>query len=134
MILIDLNVLLDVIQKREPHYRSSALVINHVVKGNIKSYLPAHAVTTLHYLVGKYQSAGKANEVVNWALSTFQIVPVTHDTLARAHLLGWQDYEDAVVSTAALQAGCTAIVTRNIKDFSSSKVQALTPDEYLISH
>lgn len=134
MILIDLNVLLDVIQKREPHYRSSALVINQVVKGATKSYLPAHAVTTLHYLVGKYQNAGKANEVVNWALNTFQIVPVTHDTLAKAHLLGWPDYEDAVVSTAAHQAGCTAIVTRNIKDFRSSKVPALTPDEYLITH
>ncbi len=134
MILIDLNVLLDVFQKREPHYRSSALVINQVVKGTVKSYLPAHAVTTLHYLVGKYQSAGKANEVANWVLSTFQIAPVTHDTLARAHLLGWQDYEDAVVSTAALQAGCTAIVTRNIKDFRSSKVPALTPDEFLITH
>jgi predicted nucleic acid-binding protein len=134
MILIDLNVLLDVIQKREPHYHSSALVINRVLKGPTKSYLPAHAVTTLHYLIDKYQNAGKANEVVHWLLNTFNIAPVTHETLATAHLLGWQDYEDAVVSIAAFQTGCTTIVTRNIKDFRSSTVPALTPDEFLMTH
>lgn len=62
------------------------------------------------------------------------IAPVTHGALYKAHALGWRDYEDAMVSIAALEMGCTAIVTRNIKDFSSSKVPALTPDEYLLAH
>ncbi len=54
MILVDLNVVLDVVQQREPHYRASAAVLEEVTHGRVDASLPAHAFTTLHYLVARY--------------------------------------------------------------------------------
>jgi len=133
LILLDLNVLLDVVQKCEPHYAASAGVIELVIRGDVKAALPAHAVTTVHYIVGRYQGRGKANEVVDWLLRYFEIAAIGHEQFSRARVLGWPDYEDAVVAAAAESCGCQAIVTRNVKDFGRSPVPAMTPEEYLLS-
>jgi predicted nucleic acid-binding protein len=106
LILLDLNVLLDVVQKREPHYAASAGVIELVIRGDVKPALPAHAMTTIHYIVERYQGSGKANEVVDWLLRYFEVATIGHAQLSRARLPGWPDYEDAIVAAAAESCGC----------------------------
>lgn len=133
MILLDLNVLLDVVQKREPHYAASAGVIELAISGDAKAALPAHAMTTIHYIVGRYQGGDKANEVVDWLLRYFEVVTMGRAQVLRARALGWADFEDAVVAAAAESSSCQAIVTRNVKDFGPSPVPAMTPEEYLLS-
>lgn len=41
------------------------------------------------------------------------------------------DFEDAVVDAVAERNGASYIVTRNIKDFAGSSVQAVTPTDFL---
>ncbi|MDX1605558.1 MAG: PIN domain-containing protein [Candidatus Competibacterales bacterium] len=132
MILIDLNVLLDVLQKREPHYQASAAVIEQVVAKRTPATLPVHAITTVHYIVERYQDTTEADRAVDWLLKHFTIVSIGHAELLRARSLNCADFEDAVVAAAAETAACTAIITRNVKDFRDSPVPALTPEEYLL--
>ncbi|MFQ3597747.1 MAG: PIN domain-containing protein [Chloroherpetonaceae bacterium] len=73
-VLIDLNVLLDVFQKREPHYRSSALVLSKSLEGFFIALIPAHALTTLHYLVSKSSGVVKANEAIDIMLMILQLL------------------------------------------------------------
>lgn len=133
MILLDLNVVLDVLQKRDPHYRASAAVLETVIRGQEGAALPAHAFTTIHYIVGRYRTTGEANDAVDWLLRHLAVAEVGRDELLRARQIGFRDFEDAVVAAAAEAAGCTAIVTRNVRDFRDSPVSALTPEEYLLS-
>ena len=44
---------------------------------------------------------------------------------------GWKDFEDAIQSATAEYVHVDYIITRNIKDFTQSKVMALTPAELL---
>lgn len=131
MILLDLNVILDVLQRREPHYRISAAVLEAVVKKRETGWIPAHAVTTIHYLVARYGDNGAADRAVDWLLRYFDVAVVGRSELLRARVLDWKDFEDAVVAAAAESAGCTEIVTCNVSDFASSPVPALTPEEFL---
>ena len=55
-VTVDINVLLDVFQKREPHYATSAQVVSMVVAGTLTGVCPAHGLTTLYYLVRKHAS------------------------------------------------------------------------------
>ncbi|MGQ9425229.1 type II toxin-antitoxin system VapC family toxin [Gilvimarinus sp. F26214L] len=132
MILVNLNVLLDVFQKREPHYRASAAVLERVVRREEGGALAAHAVTTAHYLISRCHSGKRAGEAVDWLLKYFEVAPVGRGELVRAFQLGWADFEDAVVAAAAASAACEAIITRNVKDFRDSPVAALTPEEHLL--
>ncbi len=132
MILVDLNVVLDVIQKREPHYSASAAVLDRIVQRQVDASLPAHAFTTLYYVVEKYQSSSAAQRVVDWLLMHFGVAPVGREELIRARALGWDDFEDAVVAAAAESNGSSLIVTRNVRNFAGSPVTAVTPEEFLV--
>ncbi len=131
MILLDLNVLLDVLQKREPHYRPSAALIELVVARTVDAAIPAHGVTTIHYLVARYQNKNTASRAVGWLLQHFVIAEVTAEQLYRALSLGWDDFEDAVVAASAETQGCEALITRDLGGFVESPVPAMTPEEFL---
>ncbi len=133
MILVDLNVILDVVQKRERHYQASAAVLSEVVKGQVNGVIPAHAVTTIHYIVARHQNSRIADQTVDWLLRYFDVAVIGRTEMLRARSLAWDDFEDAVVAVAAESQSCSCLVTRNVKDFSDSPVPALTPEEYLLN-
>ncbi len=130
-IMIDLNVVLDVVQKRVPHYYASAAVLSKVLNKEAVGFLPGHALTTISYLVNKYANQQQANEVVDWLLNHFEIRSANKSHFIRAQSLAMDDFEDAVVASLAEAAECDCIVTRNASDFEKSPVIALTPDEFL---
>ena len=132
MILIDLNVVLDVLQRREPHYEASAALLEAVARREIAGLVAAHAITTVHYIVHRHRNRGAADAAVDWLLGHLDVATIGRTELVRARALGWKDFEDAVVAAAAESAGCRHIVTRNVKDFRDSLVPASTPEEYLL--
>ena len=130
-VVLDLNVLLDVLQKREPHVRASSEVLSLFLKRKIQMRIAARAVTTLHYVVAKHAGREKADETVDWLLARFPILPAGADELRRARSLRMPDFEDAVVAVLAESARAAYVVTRNVGDFRGSPVAAITPEELL---
>jgi hypothetical protein len=92
--MIDLNVLLDFVQKREPHYHHSSIVLSEVLNHKVDGIVPAHALTTLHYLVAKYADTQRANEITDWLLAHFDIAPADKLTFVHARNLQFDDFED----------------------------------------
>jgi predicted nucleic acid-binding protein len=131
LILVDLNVVLDVVQRRQPHYAASAALLNEIVARRIDACIPAHAVTTLHYIVSKYQDKDRAATLVDWLLRYFEIAVAGKTEFRRARGLGMADFEDAVVASAAEAMGCCYVVTRNVRDFEQSPVPAVMPEEFM---
>ena len=130
-IIIDLNVLLDVIQKRQPHYDASAKVLSRVLNGQVDGVLPGHAVTTIYYVVAKYADRNRADDAVDWMINHFAIEAAGKAVFVRARSLNMKDFEDAVVAALAERTGCDYIVTRNVADFAGSPVPAITPLAFL---
>jgi hypothetical protein len=44
IVLVDINILLDVLQKREPFYETSAHLLAAVETGRVKGYEAAHSI------------------------------------------------------------------------------------------
>ena len=55
-ILVDMNVVLDVVQQRQPFYEDSAKVLDAVSNHEVEGYLAAHSITTLFYVVTRFQN------------------------------------------------------------------------------
>ena len=130
-VLLDLNVLLDVLQNRVPHYRDSAEVVSRARAGEVQALIPSHAVTTLHYILAKAAGQAKADQTVDWLLAHFEIAPAGKDAFQRARALALPDFEDAVVARLAEMAQCAHILTRNEADFTRSPVPAISPTAFL---
>lgn len=128
---LDLNVLLDVVQKREPFYSGSAAVLGRVVEGEDIGCLPGHALTTLYYVMSKFAGREQAGIVVDWVLTYLEIIPQDRLQFMRARNLDFSDFEDAALASAAEASQCELILTRNVADFSGSPIPVLTPEEFL---
>ena len=130
-VLLDLNVLLDVVQNRVPHFRDSAEVVSRARAGEIQALIPAHAVTTLHYVIAKAAGQSKADQTVDWLLTHFEVAPAGKDIFRRARELALADFEDAVVASLAEATQCGNVITRNEADFVRSPVAAVSPTAFL---
>lgn len=130
-VMLDLNVLLDIIQHRQPHYADSARVIDAAIRNIVDGSVPAHGVTTLYFVASKHLSRDNAREMLAWLLQHFSIEPATRLTFQTALETDFTDYEDAVVHTLAESAGCDAIITRNVDDFEQASLQIFTPRQFM---
>jgi predicted nucleic acid-binding protein len=130
-VLLDINVLLDVVQRREPFYAASAAVLSRVARGKLEASIAAHAVTTLHYLVTRLASRREADDLIDWLVGAMEVASVGKAEVLRARALRMHDFEDAVTAGAAESLGCQVILTRNLGDFRESPVVAMTPIDFL---
>ena len=130
-IMVDLNVLVDVLQKRLPFFAASSKVCGAIAEGRVSGRLPAHAVTTIFYLIRRNAPQDVAERGMDWLLRTFDVTPLDKLVLTAARNIRMKDFEDAVVAASAENEKCDFIVTRNIGDFSASPIKAITPDEFL---
>ena len=129
--MVDLNVVLDVLQQRNPFYRASAKILSKIVMGEASGCLPAHAITTIHYIARRHAGLEAADDAIDWLLANLEVEPQGRGTFIRARSLQLKDFEDAAVASAAEAAGCSQIVTRNVADFAGAAVPAMTPEELL---
>ncbi|HEX9189496.1 MAG TPA: PIN domain-containing protein [Vicinamibacteria bacterium] len=121
-LLLDLNVVLDALLDRPPHGEAAAKLWAAAEEKRIDALVPAHGVTTLHYLVRQAKGGAAARRAVEAVLSAFGVAPADEPVLRRALSLGWTDFEDAVCAAAAEAAGCDLIVTRDPGGFRGSPV------------
>lgn len=130
-VLIDLNVILDTLQRREPFYAASARVLASAEIGLIEGFVAAHSLTTLFYLIAKAQSAERARVTLAELLRFLAVATVDQTIIKEALNLPYHDFEDAVQMTAAVQAGAQYLITRNVQDFEAGPLPVLRPAELL---
>jgi hypothetical protein len=130
-ILFDVNVVLDVLQKREPFYAASAQLLGYAETGRVQGCIAAHSLTTLFYIVSKYRSAAEAHVILTSLMQFLQIAAVTQETIEQALNLPYKDFEDAVQMSAALQWKADYLATRNGRDYQPAPVKTVQPVDLL---
>jgi predicted nucleic acid-binding protein len=130
-VLVDLNLVLDVLEKRQPHLVNSAAVWKAVETGQVQGFLAAHTITTLFYLTTRQVGWQMATFSLVQVLKVFAIAAVDENVIGQALSLGWKDFEDAEQMTAALNANLDYVITRNPKDFETQPIPVLEPAVFL---
>ncbi len=130
-LLIDANILLDVLQKREPHYKDSALIWKLCETEQAEGYVSALSFADLVYVMRKELNAEKVLDIQQKLALIFRFADLTAADLTRAVEMQWDDFEDAVQAATAERIHADHIITRNVRDFKQSRIVAFTPAEYL---
>jgi predicted nucleic acid-binding protein len=126
-LLIDVNVLLDVFQKRQPWGGEAALLLTAVEEGRAAGFIATHTVTTAHYVIARTEGARAAATAVSDLLRLVEVVPVEKTDLQHALALGARDFEDAVQQVCAQKVSADAIVTRDADGFAGCPIRVLGP-------
>lgn len=130
-LLIDTNILLDVLMKREPHFQDSALIWKLCETDSAEGFVSSLTIANLIYVMRKELNPEKTGEVIQKLKLIFRLADLCVSDISRAAELKWEDFEDAVQSATAERIHADCIITRNVRDFRESRVIAFTPAEYL---
>lgn len=130
-VLIDTNIILDVLCKRPAFYEDSAKIFKLCEVKKISGVISALSIPNIMYILRKELDADKTREILDSLILIFSVADLKADDLKKAADMRFKDYEDAIQSACATRIKANYIVTRNIKDFSESKVTAIKPAELL---
>lgn len=130
-LLIDANILLDVLENRQPHIEASSIIWKLCEVGRAEGYVSALTFANLVYVMRKELSAEQVEEIWKKLRLIFFIADLTEKDMENAATAKWDDFEDAIQSATASRIGADYIVTRNEKDYKSSTVPAISPADLL---
>jgi len=135
-VLLDTNVMLDVLQKRNPWFEDGKTIFLAVATKQIEGFLTAKEIADIHFFSRK-QFKGEENvdqkvrKIISGILALFGIVDTLGEDCQNALGLENNDYEDAIMISSARRAGIDLIVTRNTEHFVQSPLPIYTPAEFV---
>ena len=130
-LLIDGNIILDVLQNREPHVADSAKIWKLCETDQMEGYVSELTFSNLVYIMRKELNLEKINEVFKTLGLIFRFTDLTVSDIAKAAEMQWDDFEDALQAATAERIHVDNIITRNVKDYKQSRIVAFTPTEFL---
>lgn len=130
-VLIDTNVVLDVLCKREGFYEDAARIMKYCEVNKITGVISALTIPNIVYIMRKELDAQKTRYVIEKLQLVFTIADLKSDDIKKALSMNFKDFEDALQSACASRIKADYIITRNIRDFINSKVTAIKPTELL---
>ena len=131
-ILIDTNVILDILQKREPFFADPYRALRKAIEGDAECLISASAATDIFYMLRKaLGSAQQAKEQIEQLAQLVSFADVQGMDIHTALMRAMPDFEDAVMDAVAERNEASYILTRNIKDFAGSVVPAILPADFL---
>ncbi len=125
-ILVDTNVIVDVLSKRDG-YHDSLNVIRACETKKATGFVSAITVNDIMYILRKHLDPATVKDAVQSLLFILEVADVTRMDITRAFDSGMKDFEDAVQASCAKRIKADYIVTRNLKDFAQSPVPAISP-------
>ena len=133
-LLIDTNVLLDLVLKREKYQKVFELFLT-IKSIGANAYITASAATDLFYVIRKQtHDVEMTYDIMERIFKLVSLLAVTSEDIEDAFYKKWKDFEDCVQYTTALNNHMSYIVSSNIKDFEEHGLQVITVSDFLEEH
>lgn len=135
-VLLDTNVLIDVLQKRQPWFAFSKEIFTAAANQDILGYITAKQAGDLYFfackqLRGEPDIDKKARTILNHLFAIFELIDSRGSDCEMALLRENGDFEDAMLIESAVREKIDCIVTRNGAHFKNAPVAVYDPESFV---
>lgn len=135
-IVLDTNIIVDVLQQREPWFIDGQKIFIAIANKQIIGCITAKQAADIHFFSRKqFKGQENVDEKARRVLSSLFLLFELLDTLGidcqKAIAVNNNDYEDALLMKSAERAGIDGIVTRNSEHFKTSSVPVYSPRQFI---
>ena len=131
-LFLDTNIVIDLLAKREPFYRSAAQLFSLADKMKIQLCVSAITFANTNYILLKEMKLEEAKLILRKLKLLVKVISLDDKIIGLSlNDSDFKDYKDALQYYSALEDGDNMIITRNLKDFQKSKIPVLTAEQYL---
>ncbi len=132
VILLDTNVMLDYLETREPYFEDSCRVLLLCAEEKVKGYIAFHSIPNIYYIMRKTHDKEKRRELLIEICNLLTVVSASHEKVVDAiNREDFSDFEDCLQMQCAKEIKADYIITRNVKDYIHSDIEAISPDRFL---
>lgn len=132
VVLIDTNVIVDFLVRREPYAEDAIKIISLCNEQKITGYLAAHTIPNLFYILRRDFSVRQRKEMLRALCKIFDVSGIERDKiLAALDNDEFEDFEDCLQMECAMEVGAEYIITRNLPDFVNSEIPVIEPKDIL---
>jgi len=132
-LLIDTNVIIDLLAKRDKFYIDSLKLFSLADRNEVELYVSTLSIANSYYLLNDVMKLKNVRSIIRKFKVLVNSYPLNNKIIELAlNDKNFKDFEDGIQYYTALEANCKVIVTRNTKDFKKSSLPVLRPNEYLL--
>ncbi|MBK9552831.1 MAG: PIN domain-containing protein [Saprospiraceae bacterium] len=131
-LLIDTNIVMDLLSKREKFYDEAAALFSRADKKELVLTITSLTFANTNYILTKLKSAKEAREILRKFKVLVELLNLD-DKVTELALSddSFPDFEDGLQYYSAIENQIDVIITRNKKDFKNSKIPVLSTKEFL---
>lgn len=130
-LFVDTDIVLDLLARREPFYAAAATLFSHAETGDLSLSVSSLTFANLFYILRKQVSTRHAQEVLRDFKQLVTVLPVDDTVVDQALNAGFTDFEDAIQYFSAISAGCTVLLTRNVRHYKKAAISVFTAEAFL---
>lgn len=131
-LLIDTNVVLDVLLKRQPFFEDGVKVLKLSAREDVEEFVSASAITDIYYIANRnLKDKEKVRELLQMLLKVVSVAAVSAKEINMALESEWNDFEDSVQYSVAALNEMDGLVTRNTDDYRMAELPVWTPQEVI---
>lgn len=133
-LLLDTNVIIDYLGRREPFFADARNVIASGYFGDTRLWMSAQSAKDAYCVLCHYAPSSSVQDALLALYEVVAPVAITEENLRRAARLKWDDYEDCLIALAAEDASADYLVTRDARGFARSSAPPISPGAWLSLH
>jgi len=130
-VLLDTNIIIDLLAKRDPFYQEAARLFSFADKGKVLLFTSALSVANVNYVLLKQGNPEVAKQILRNLKLIVGIISLDEKSISLAlNDNEFSDFEDALQYFSAIENNIDIIISRNLKDFEKSKLPVMTAGQF----
>lgn len=130
-IFVDTNIVIDLLAKREPFYLAAQGLFTIGDRKEVELYISALTFANAYYSILRHHKEIDAKKYLSKFKILVSILSIDDKCIELALASDFRDFEDGLQYFVALENQADVIISRNKKDFKSSKIPVMTAEEFL---
>lgn len=130
-VFIDTDVCIDLLSGRKPFNKTAEILFSLADNRKVKIYVSSLSFSNIDYVLRSRYSSAHSRQLIGKFKTLLNVLPVDSKTIDLAIASDFNDFEDAIQHSCAIENNLTTIITRNVKDYKKASIAILTPETFI---
>jgi predicted nucleic acid-binding protein len=130
-VFVDTDVCIDLLSGRKPFNKTAQILFSLADNKKIKVYVSSLSFSNIDYVLRSQYTSTHSRQLIGTFKTLVNVLPVDSKTIDLAIASDFNDFEDAIQHSCAIENNLTTIITRNLKDYKKASIAVLTAETFI---
>jgi predicted nucleic acid-binding protein len=130
-VFVDTDICIDLLSGRKPFNKTAEILFSLADNKKVKIYVSSLSFSNIDYVLRSQYSSTHSRQLIGKFKTLVNVLLVDSKTIDLAITSDFNDFEDAIQYSCAIENSLTTLITRNVKDYKKASIAVLTPESFI---